>query len=123
MLADKIYRNWDNLHFCAEHGIRLSGLALGRPKKDALPDKRQDYADICERVEVECHISLAKRKCGLGLLTTRLKKTTAGSGSKQGRVRAPCPKRTKIASAVLSVFLLVGLLPKPAGRSVPALSV
>ncbi|MFV0402197.1 MAG: IS5 family transposase [Oscillospiraceae bacterium] len=79
VLADKIYRNRENLRFCKEHGIRLSGPALGRPRKDVEPDKKQDYADICERVEVERRISLAKRKCGLGLLTTRLKETTASA--------------------------------------------
>ncbi len=77
VLADKIYRNRENLRFCKEHHIRLSGPALGRPKKDELPDKSQDYADICDRVEVERRISLAKRKCGLGLLTTKLPETTA----------------------------------------------
>ena len=34
VFADKIYRNRDNLDFCKEGGIRLSGPALGRPKKD-----------------------------------------------------------------------------------------
>lgn len=79
VLADKIYRNRDNLRFCKENGIRLSGPALGRPRKDAAADKQQDYADICERVEVERCISLAKRKCGLGLLSTRLPETTASA--------------------------------------------
>lgn len=77
VLADKIYRNRENLGYCKEHGIRLSGPALGRPKKDDIPNKQQDYADICDRVEVERRISLAKRKCGLGLLTTKLAETTA----------------------------------------------
>ena len=77
LLADKIYRNRENLQYCKERGIRLSGPALGRPKKDAVLDKKQEYADICDRVEVERKISLAKRKCGLGLLTTRLEATTA----------------------------------------------
>ncbi len=67
------------MRFCKEHHIRLSGPALGRPKKDVLPDKKQDYADICDRVEVERRISLAKRKCGLGLLTTKLPDTTASA--------------------------------------------
>lgn len=79
VLADKIYRNRENLRFCKENHIRLSGPALGRPKKDAPLDKRQDYADICERVEVERRISLAKRKCGLGLMTTKLPQTTASA--------------------------------------------
>lgn len=75
VLADKIYRNRDNLGYCKEHGIRLSGPALGRPKKDAIRDKAQDYRDECERVEVERCFSLAKRKCGLGLITARLEAT------------------------------------------------
>jgi len=79
VLADKIYRNRENLRFCKEHGIRLSGPALGRPRKDEQVNKQQDYADICERVEVERRISLAKRKCGLGLLTTKLAATTASA--------------------------------------------
>ena len=43
VLADKIYRNRENLSYCNERGIRLSGPALGRPKKDSLRDKAQDY--------------------------------------------------------------------------------
>ena len=38
VLADKIYRNRDNLAYCKLHHIRLSGPALGRPKKDELRD-------------------------------------------------------------------------------------
>ena len=33
ILADKIYRNRENLSCCKEHGIRLSGPALGHPQK------------------------------------------------------------------------------------------
>ncbi len=75
-LADKIYRNRENLRYCKERGIRLSGPALGRPKKDGSANKRQEYTDICDRVEVERSFSLAKRKCGMGLLRTRLAQTT-----------------------------------------------
>ena len=75
VLADKIYRNRSNLSYCKERGIRLSGPALGRPKKDAQRDRAQDYRDQCERVEVERRFSLAKRKCGLGLITARLEET------------------------------------------------
>ena len=76
VLADKIYRNRENLKFCKKHNIRLSGPALGRPKKDAEIDKKQNYIDECERVEVERKFSLAKRKCGMGMIVTRLKETT-----------------------------------------------
>lgn len=77
ILADKIYRNRDNLNYCKEHKIRLSGPALGRPKKGESRDKAQDYKDECERVEVERKFSLAKRKCGMGLVAAKLQETAA----------------------------------------------
>ena len=77
VLADKIYRNRENLNYCKERGIRLSGPALGRPKKDTIRDKAQDYRDECERVEVERKFSLGKRKCGMGLVTAKLEETAA----------------------------------------------
>lgn len=42
ILADKIYRNRENLSYCKAHGIRLSGPALGRPKKGETRDKAQN---------------------------------------------------------------------------------
>lgn len=75
VLADKLYRNRENLRYCKERGIRLSGPALGRPKKDEAVDKKQEYVDACDRVEVERQFSLAKRKCGMGLVTARLEET------------------------------------------------
>lgn len=77
ILADKIYRNRENLKYCKERGIRLSGPALGRPKKDVFRDKQQDYRDECDRVEVERKFSLAKRKCGMGLVMAKLETTAA----------------------------------------------
>lgn len=79
VLVDKIYRTRENLKYCKQHNIRLSGPALGRPKKDAEVDKKQNYIDECERVEVERKFSLAKRKCGMGMIVTRLKETTCHS--------------------------------------------
>lgn len=77
ILADKIYRNRENLNYCKAYGIRLSGPALGRPKKGEIRDKAQDYRDECERVEVERRFSLAKRKCGMGMVTAKLRETAA----------------------------------------------
>ncbi len=79
ILADKIYRNRDNLAYCKLHHIRLSGPALGRPKKNDIRDKKQDYCDECERIEVERRFSLAKRKCGMGLIMTKLEETISHS--------------------------------------------
>jgi len=76
VLADKIYRNRKNLDFCKEHGIRLSGPALGRPPKNPVTDKKQEYRDNCDRVEVERAFSHAKGNFGLGLIRARLKETS-----------------------------------------------
>ena len=76
VLADKIYRNRKNLSYCKEQGIRLSGPALGRPKKGVAVDKKAEYEDICERVEVERAFSLGKRKFSLGQIRTYLQETT-----------------------------------------------
>jgi len=76
VLADKIYRNRLNLVYCKERSIRLLGLAFGRPKKDAVRDKRLEYKDNCDCVEVERAFSLAKRRFGLSQIGTYLKETT-----------------------------------------------
>ena len=74
--VDKIYRNRENLSYCAVHGIRLSGPAPGCSRKDEVRDKKQDYQDQAYRVEVERQFSLAKRNCGMGMIVTRLEETT-----------------------------------------------
>lgn len=79
VLADKIYRNRSNLSYCKERGIKLSGPALGRPRKDATIDKKAEYRDNADRVEVERAFSLAKGSYGLGLIRTKLEETTRGS--------------------------------------------
>ena len=78
MLADQIYRNRKNIAYCKEHNIRLSGKKLGRPKKENA-NKKTEYKDNVDRIEVERKFSLAKRKFGLGLFRTKLKNTTKSS--------------------------------------------
>ena len=75
VLADKIYRNRENLSYCKAHGIRLSRPALGRPGKDEQRDRQQTYLDQNERIEVERQFSLAKRRCNLGKVKTKLEET------------------------------------------------
>lgn len=80
ILVDTIYRNRKNLAYCKEHGIKISGPALGRPKKNVTAEeKHQSYTDAVDRIEVERRFSLAKRCFGLGLITTKLDETTRGS--------------------------------------------
>lgn len=76
ILADKIYRNRKNLKYCKEHGIRLSGPSLGRPKKDERYDKKIEYIDLCDRNEVEGKFGEGKRKYGLNKILTKLKETS-----------------------------------------------
>jgi len=45
VLADKIYRNRENLSYCKSRGIRLAGPALGIPGKNVSIDKRTEYVD------------------------------------------------------------------------------
>ena len=75
ILADKIYRNRNNLAYCREHRIRLSGPSLGRPKKNAVTDRKTEYKDNADRRE----FALEKQKYGLGLITSRLDETTRSS--------------------------------------------
>lgn len=79
VLADQIYRNRNNRSFCKEHGIRISGPALGRPKKNGKTDKKQEYKDNADRIAVERAFALAKHSYGLGLVVTKLDGTTRSS--------------------------------------------
>ena len=77
VLVDQIYRNRNNRAFCKSNGIRISGPALGRPKKEPTPEERKTaYNDNTDRIEVERGFSLAKRCYGLGLIRTKLDTTT-----------------------------------------------
>ncbi len=75
ILADQIYRTRDNRNYCKDHGIRLSGPKLGRPSVNAKVDKKQEYQDNTDRIEVERTFSLSKRCYGVGCITTKLKET------------------------------------------------
>lgn len=75
VLADQIYRTRENRNFCKEHGIRLSGPKLGRPSVNAKVDKKQEYQDNTDRIEVERTFSLSKRCYGMDRITTKLEET------------------------------------------------
>nr|WP_207663103.1 transposase [Clostridium sp. Marseille-P2415] len=81
VLADQIYRTRGNRSFCKLHGIRLSGPKLGRPSltKPSAKDKKQEYQDNTDRIEVERFFSLSKRCYGLGLIKTKQYDTTLTS--------------------------------------------
>ena len=73
--ADRIYRNRNNLAYCKEKGIRLSGPRLGRPGKEAERDRKIEYQDSCERIIIEGRIGISKRRLGLDLIMAYLQET------------------------------------------------
>ncbi len=80
VLVDQIYRNQKNRAYCKSRKIRISGKALGRPKKNpTLEEKKIAHQDNMDRIEVERGFSLAKRCFGMGLITTKLDITTRSS--------------------------------------------
>ena len=80
VLADQIYRTRANHVYCKEHKIRISGPKLGRPSgKLSAADKKLEYIDNTDRIEVERSFSLSKRCYGLGLIKTKLEDTSYGA--------------------------------------------
>ena len=80
VLVDQIYRNQKNKAYCKNKKIRISGKALGRPKKNPTPEEKKiEHQDNTDRIEVERGFSLAKRCFGMGLITTKLDITTRSS--------------------------------------------
>lgn len=79
VLVDKIYRTRKNIQFCTEHGIRISGPKLGRPKKDSQVDKKTEYQDCKDRIAIERTFALAKQRYGLDKIVTKLDETTRSS--------------------------------------------
>lgn len=79
VLADKIYRNRDNIAYCKEHNIRLSGPPLGRPVKDPellRQQYHQERQDASLRNAVEGKFGEGKRFYGLNRIMARLQTTT-----------------------------------------------
>ncbi|OPY59186.1 MAG: Transposase DDE domain protein [Pelotomaculum sp. PtaU1.Bin035] len=75
VLADQLYRTRENLSFCKEHGIRLSGPPLGRPTLDSRQEKKIIHQDMKERNAVEGGFGVCKRRYGLARIMARLKET------------------------------------------------
>ena len=76
--ADKIYRNADNLRYCDQYSIRLSGPKLGRPPADKeiqKEQKRLERQDSRERNSVESKFGEGKRRYGMARIMAKLKET------------------------------------------------
>ena len=79
VLVDKIYCTQDNIRFCNENGIRISGPKLGRPVTDekSLRENRKTAAkDNRDRIEIERYFSTAKRRNGMGRIARKREDTS-----------------------------------------------
>ena len=81
--ADKIYRTRANRKYCKEKGIRLSGPALGRPRKETPENKEelqalkeQAYTDELDRIPIEGKFGNCKRKGTLARIMAKLSQTS-----------------------------------------------
>jgi transposase, IS5 family len=80
--VDQIYRTKANRTYCKERGIRISGSALGRPKKDQKVQaalRKQTLADNGVRNQIEGKFGQGKRRFGLGLIKSKLAETAETS--------------------------------------------
>ena len=108
VLADQIYRTRENRAFCQKHGIRLSGPKLGRPNKTTTKtEKKIEYQDNTDRIEVERRFSLTKRCYGMGKIMTKLEETQLTSIALSVFVANIVRMQQRILSAL---FYLLGIL-------------
>lgn len=113
LLADQIYRTRDNRNFCKLHGIRLSGPKLGRPSltKQSSKEKKQEYQDNTDRIEVERSFRLSKRCYGMDLIRTKLYDTTLTSIALSVFVTNLFKIQSRILFALIYLLELIGLQP------------
>jgi len=101
ILADMTYRNRYNIAYCKEHGIRLSGPKLGRPKQSEIEaDRDQAYKDSCDRNMVEGRIGIDKRRYGLDLIYARLTNT----GEVEAAMNVLCMNVAHVLRILLHLF-------------------
>lgn len=77
--ADKAYRTRENLRWCRENKVRLSGPPLGRPlvvEEDQALRRKQQRIDELIRIEVEGRFGTAKRRYCLDKIMTKLRGTS-----------------------------------------------
>jgi len=76
VLVDAIYRTRDNIRYCKDRGIRLSGPRLGRPPASSESDKKQQRQDAKDRNAIEGKLGIGKRRYGLARIMARLQETS-----------------------------------------------
>jgi transposase, IS5 family len=81
--ADRIYRTRANRRYCQDHGIRLSGPPLGRPKVTTESNetqlketRRQQRQDELDRIPIEGKFGQGKRRFTLNRIMAKLAETS-----------------------------------------------
>lgn len=75
--VDTIYRTRENIRYCQERGIRISGPRLGRPPKEPDPKVvRQARQDARDRNCSEGKFGEGKRRYGMALIMAKLQETS-----------------------------------------------
>lgn len=82
VLADKLYRNRENIALAKAHGIKIIGPKLGRKPKYIDQEERREANAAARDAEnrrgkIERHFSFIKHKCGLGLVRAKTAATIA----------------------------------------------
>jgi hypothetical protein len=75
VLAYQINRTRDNREYCKKRGIRLSEPKLGRPSKTVKGDRKVEYKNNADRIEVERTFSISKRCYGMDQIVTKFEET------------------------------------------------
>jgi len=79
VLADKLYRTRENMRYCAERNVRLSGDRLGKIAHDGTYDRTVEKNDTGLRNNIEGTFGTEKRKYGLGRIMMKLANTSESS--------------------------------------------
>lgn len=78
ILADKIFRTRENLRYCKERGIHMSGPKLGKPPADEVlrhQQLKEEWLESGERGEIERDFGVGKRRYSLGRIMMKLRDT------------------------------------------------
>ena len=79
VLADTIFRTRENLRYCKERDIHISGPHLGKRPADLSvyhEQLREEWLESGERGEIERQFGVAKRRYSLGCVVMKLKHTS-----------------------------------------------
>lgn len=76
--VDKIYRTRNNILYCKENGIRITGPPLGRPKKNVNHKKQKalNRRDERDRIPIEGKFGQGKRRFSLNRIMAKLSCTS-----------------------------------------------